>query len=207
MQTSVGLLKKRRFLPLFITQLLGAFNDSLYRTAIVMLVIYAIYSDPAKEAEFSTYAQAIFILPFFLLSAVAGQLADSRDKAVIIRIVKTAEIVIMIAGAAGIMLENVPLMLLALFSMGVHSTFFGPIKYAILPQHLKEDEVLVGTGLVEAGTYIAILIGTIVGGSIPPAWFSSSQSLAGLLVAKCLTHHQPMPEWPLTGIRLRPHTS
>jgi predicted MFS family arabinose efflux permease len=181
MQTSVGLLKKRRFLPLFITQLLGAFNDSLYRTAIVMLVIYAIYSDPAKEAEFSTYAQAIFILPFFLLSAVAGQLADSRDKAVIIRIVKTAEIVIMIAGAAGIMLENVPLMLLALFSMGVHSTFFGPIKYAILPQHLKEDEVLVGTGLVEAGTYIAILIGTIVGGSIPPAWAAASVLIVAVI--------------------------
>jgi MFS family permease len=181
MQTSTGLLKQRRFLPLFVTQLLGAFNDSLYRTAIVMLVIYTIYSDPAKEATFSTYAQALFIAPFFLLSAVSGQLADSRDKAGIIRIVKSAEIAIMVAGALGIWLHNIPLMMLALFSMGIHSTFFGPIKYAILPQHLKEDEVLVGTGLVEAGTYIAILLGTIVGGAIPPAWAAASVLLVAVI--------------------------
>src|SRR3546814_7573743 len=89
------------------------------------------------------------------------------DKARIIRFVKTAEIFIMLAGAAGLLLHNVPLMLTALFSMGVHSSFFGPIKYAILPQHLHKDEVLGGTGLVEAGTYGAILIGTIAGGLIP----------------------------------------
>ena len=170
MQTSTALLKQRRFLPLFVTQLLGAFNDSFYRTAMVMLVIYSIFSDPAQEAQFSTIAQALFMLPFFLLSAAAGQLADSRDKAAIIRIVKTAEILIMIAGAAGILLHNIPLMLFALFAMGVHSTFFGPIKYAILPQHLGEKDVLAGTGLVEAGTYVAILLGTIVGGSVPPTW-------------------------------------
>jgi MFS family permease len=170
MQTSIGLLRQRRFLPLFVTQFLGAFNDNLFRTAMVILVIYTVYNDPAKEAQFSTIAQALFIAPFFLLSALSGQLADSRDKAWLIRIVKTAEIVIMLFGAAGILLHNIPLMLLALFAMGVHSTFFGPIKYAILPQHLDEDTVLGGTGLVEAGTYVAILLGTIVGGILPPTW-------------------------------------
>ena len=164
------LLKQRRFGPLFATQFLNAFNDSFYRTAIVILVVYTIYSDPEQEAWFSTIAQALFILPFFILSAVSGQLADSRDKAWMIRIIKTAEIGIMTVGAAGILLSNVPLMLAALFAMGTHSTFFGPIKYAILPQHLDKDHVLGGTGLVEAGTYVAILIGTIFGGIVPPAW-------------------------------------
>jgi MFS family permease len=171
------LLRQRRFLPLFITQFLGAFNDNLFRTAMVILAIYSVFNDEAKEAQFSTLAQALFILPFFLLSAVSGQLADSRDKAGMIRIIKTAEVIIMIAGAAGLMLHNIPLMLVALFAMGVHSTFFGPIKYAILPQHLDQNNVLGGTGLVEAGTYVAILLGTIVGGVIPYQW-----AAAGVLI-------------------------
>lgn len=166
MSVSLRLIGKRRFLPLFATQFLGAFNDNLFKTAMVILVTYHVYNDPAKEASFNALASAIFILPFFLLSAVSGQLADSRDKAAIIRIVKSAEIVIMIAGSAGLLLKSVPLMLLALFAMGIHSTFFGPIKYAILPQHLRRDEVLGGTGLVEAGTYGAILLGTITGGIV-----------------------------------------
>ena len=164
MEASPRLLLRRRFLPIFATQFLGAFNDNLFRTAMVMLVIYGIYRDATHEAMFSAVAGGLFILPFFLFSALAGQLADSTDKARIVRIVKTAEILIMLAGAAGLLLYNVPLLLLALCAMGVHSTFFGPIKYAILPQHLHEDEVLGGTGLVEAGTYIGILGGTLLGG-------------------------------------------
>jgi MFS family permease len=164
MQASLGLLGKRRFLPLFVTQFLGAFNDNLYKSAMVILVTYAVYNDETKEATFNAIAGGLFILPFFLFSALAGQLADSTDKARIIRIVKTAEIVIMIGGAIGLILHNIPLLLAGLFAMGVHSSFFGPIKYAILPQHLKSDEVLGGTGLVEAGTYGAILLGTIAGG-------------------------------------------
>lgn len=167
MQASLRLLGRRRFLPLFATQFLGAFNDNLFKTAMVILVTFHIYNDPTKEASFNAIAGAVFILPFFLFSALAGQLADASDKARIIRIVKTAEIIIMMAGAAGLLIGNVPLMLLALFAMGVHSSFFGPIKYAILPQHLERDEVLGGTGLVEAGTYGAILLGTIAGGLIP----------------------------------------
>jgi MFS family permease len=164
MHDALHLVRTRRFLPIFVTQFLGAFNDNLFRTAMVMLVIYGIYRDATQEATFSAVAGGLFILPFFLLSALSGQLADANDKALIVRIVKTAEIIIMIAGAAGLLAHNIPLLLLALFAMGVHSTFFGPIKYAILPQHLERDEVLGGTGLVEAGTYIAILAGTILGG-------------------------------------------
>ena len=164
MQNTVHLLRTRRFLPIFLTQFLGAFNDNLFRTSMVMLVIYGIYRDATQEATFSAIAGGLFILPFFLLSALAGQLADERDKAAIVRIVKTAEILIMLVGAAGLLLHNVPLLLAALCAMGIHSTFFGPIKYAILPQHLHSDEVLGGTGLVEAGTYIGILGGTLLGG-------------------------------------------
>ena len=164
MQDSLHLLKSRRFLPLFATQFLGALNDNLFRTAAVMLAIYGIYGDEAQEATFSAIAAGLFILPFFLLSALSGQLADEGDKAFIIRIIKSAEILIMLIGAAGLLLQNIPLLLAALGAMGIHSTFFGPIKYAILPQHLADGEVLGGTGLVEAGTYIAILGGTILGG-------------------------------------------
>ena len=164
MQDSLHLLKSRRFLPLFATQFLGAFNDNLFRTASVILVIYGIYGDPRKEATFSAIAAGLFILPFFLFSAIAGQITDEVDKARVVRIVKTVEILIMLVGASGLMLHNIILLLAALGAMGIHSTFFGPVKYAILPQHLSPGEVLGGTGLVEAGTYIAILGGTILGG-------------------------------------------
>ncbi|WP_226017094.1 MFS transporter [Novosphingobium sp. FKTRR1] len=176
MTTTTHLIHQRRFLPLFVTQLLGAFNDNLYKNAMVLFVVYSIYNSEAQEGRFSAIASAAFIIPFVVFSALSGQLADLRDKARIIRIVKTCEIGIMLVGACGLLLAwrrvevdavAIPLMLAALFAMGLHSTFFGPIKYAILPQHLQEDEVLAGTGLVEAGTYIAILAGTIVAGWIP----------------------------------------
>ena len=175
MTSSLYLLARRRFLPLFATQMLGAFNDNLFKNAMVLFVVYQVYNDERSETWFSAIATGIFILPFFLFSALSGQLADARDKARIIRIVKFCEILIMLVGAAGLALAwqgvavgtfAIPLMLLALFAMGVHSTFFGPIKYAILPQQLRTDEVLAGTGLVEAGTYIAILGGTLLAGLI-----------------------------------------
>jgi MFS family permease len=179
MQTSMRLLGQRRFLPLFVTQFLNAFNDNLFKSAMVLLVTYTIYNDPKQEASFSAIAGGLFILPFFLLSALSGQLADSSDKARIIRIIKAAEIGIMLVGALGILTHMIPLMLAALFGMGVHSTFFGPIKYAILPQHLEKDEVLGGTGLVEAGTYVAILAGTIVGGSW--SWIATELAALGVI--------------------------
>ncbi|WP_373488960.1 MFS transporter [Blastomonas sp.] len=207
--TSAGaLLNKRRFLPLFVTQLLGAFNDNLYKNAMVLFVVYSVYNDETAETWFSAVATAVFILPFFLLSALAGQLADTRDKAGIIRIVKLCEIFIMLAGGTGLYLAwagiavhsfAIPLMMVALFAMGIHSTFFGPIKYAILPQHLREGEVLAGTGLVEAGTYIAILLGTILAGWIPV-------EVAGIAVVITaiigyLTGRQVPPAPPMTDQR------
>ena len=217
MQNSVHLLRTRRFLPIFITQFLGAFNDNLFRTAMVMLVIYGIYRDAGQEAAFSGIAGGLFILPFFLLSALAGQLADATDKARIVRIVKTAEILIMVAGAAGLVLHNIPLLLLALFAMGVHSTFFGPIKYAILPQHMQPDEVLGATGLVEAGTYIAILSGTILGGLLvleqPDGTFHAEWAAVGVLLVAAIgrvaggfvppappAHDPELPGYPQRGM-------
>jgi MFS family permease len=190
------LLRARRFLPLFGTQFLGAFNDSLFKQAVVLFVTYQLYSNPAKEFQFSAIAQALFILPFFLFSALAGQLADDHDKARLIRIIKFAEIGIMILGGAGLMLANIPLMLAAVGLMGIHSTFFGPIKYAILPQHLGKDEVLGGTGLVEAGTYIAILLGTILAGVLAARPQSAAAAVLGFAVLGYLAGRQVPPAPP-----------
>ena len=206
MTTSTHLVASRRFLPLFVTQLLGAFNDNLFKNAMVLFVVYSVYDSQAAEAKFSGLASGLFILPFFLLSALSGQLADMRDKAAIIRIVKACEIGIMLVGAAGLLMAwrhilvepvAMPLMLAALFAMGVHSTFFGPIKYAILPQHLHANEVLSGTGLVEAGTYMAILAGTILAGWIPVEW-----AAVGVVFTACLgylTGRQVPPAPPING--------
>lgn len=177
MAGTFALMGQRRFLPLFATQFLNAFNDNFYKMAMVVLVTFTIYKDPTYEAWFNALAGGLFILPYFLFSALAGQLADRGDKTKIIHLVKTAEIGIMLIGALGIYTHNVVIMLAALFLMGVHSSFFGPIKYAILPQHLNEDEVLAGTGWVEAGTYIAILGGTIVGGLVPAEY-----SMIGIVI-------------------------
>ena len=197
------LLKQRRFAPLFATQLLNAFNDNLYKNAMVLFVVYSVYNSAEAETVFSGVASAIFILPFFILSALAGQLADMRDKAMIIRAVKAAEIVIMSVGAAGLILAwlglmtelvAIPLMMIAVFAMGVHSTFFGPIKYAILPQHLEKEEVLSGTGLVEAGTYLAIMGGTILAGFVDvevAAILVIAIAVIGYLTSRCVPEALP----------------
>ncbi|MBY6218133.1 MFS transporter [Qipengyuania aquimaris] len=212
MFTSTHLLRTRRFLPLFVTQLFNAFNDNLYKTAMVLFVVYSIYNSEEAEGMFSAVASGLFILPFFILSALAGQLADMRDKASIIRKVKACEILLMVIGASGLLLAwkgyelpvsvfglqtSVPvlLMLLALFMTGIQSTFLGPIKYAILPQHLRKDEVLAGTGLVEAGTYIAILAGTILAG-----WIAVEVAAIGIVVTSVvgyLVSRQVPPAPPL----------
>jgi MFS family permease len=204
--TNTHLIHQRRFLPLFVTQLLGAFNDNLYKNAMLLFVVYSIYNSEASEARFSAIASGLFILPFFLLSALAGQLADMRDKARLIRIVKACEVAIMLVGGAGLLLAwhrfavdtvSIPLMLAALLAMGIHSTFFGPIKYAILPQHLAADEVLAGTGLVEAGTYIAILAGTILAGFISVQWAAAvvvATAVIGLISAQAVPPAPPVLE-------------
>ncbi len=154
-----------RFLPLFITQFFGAMNDNLLKNALVMLVTYRIALASGGNAQILvTLAAGLFILPFFLFSATAGQLADKYDRAALTRIIKIAEICIMAVASVGFVLRSEGLLLAALFGMGVHSTFFGPIKYALLPQHLADDELLAGNAYIEAGTFLAILLGTILGG-------------------------------------------
>ena len=203
MQNVTHLLRARRFAPLFATQFLGAFNDSLFKQGVVLFVTYQLYSDAAREAQFNAIAQGLFILPFLLFSALAGQLADDHDKSRLIRIIKMAEILIMVVGGAGLLLENIPLMLAAVLGMGIHSTFFGPIKYAILPQHLQKDEVLGGTGLVEAGTYIAILLGTILAGILADSAILAVVATIGVAVLGLMAGRQ-VPPAPPAAERVKP---
>ncbi len=160
---ALSLLGRRRFLPFFVTQFLGAFNDNVFKNALIIMITFSI-AESAASSNLVNLAAGLFILPFFLFSALAGQLADRSDKAVYMRRIKLAEILIMIGGAAGFFLNSVPILLVVLFFMGTQSAFFGPAKYAILPQHLKTGELVSGNALVESGTFLAILLGTIGGG-------------------------------------------
>jgi acyl-[acyl-carrier-protein]-phospholipid O-acyltransferase / long-chain-fatty-acid--[acyl-carrier-protein] ligase len=163
----VHLLTTRRFAPLFVTQFLGAFNDNLLKSALGIFVTFRLAEESSMDAStLVMLAGGLFIAPFFLFSGASGTLADRVDKAAIARWVKVVEIAIMTIGAAGLWFHSVELLLAALFLLGTHSTVFGPIKYALLPQHLREDELVAGNALIEAGTFLAILFGTILGGSI-----------------------------------------
>lgn len=159
------LLFEKRFGPFFLTQLAGAFNDNVYKNALVILVAYNAAAWTSLEPGLlANLAAGLFILPFLLFSASAGQLADKYDKASLIRIIKAAEVVIMLIAAAGMLTKNLSLLLAALFLMGAQSAFFGPVKYALLPQALGPRELVGGNGLVETGTFLAILGGTITAG-------------------------------------------
>ena len=163
--TQFGLLKNRRFLPLFVTQFLGAFNDNAFKNALLILITYGAVDKAGLDARIMVpLAAGIFILPFFLFSATAGQLADRLEKAGLIRIIKFCEILLMALAALGFFIGSVPLLLTVLFLMGSQSTFFGPLKYAILPDHLHRSELIGGNAFIEAGTFLAILLGTILGG-------------------------------------------
>lgn len=163
--SQMNLLKVRRFAPLFWTQFLGAFNDNFLKNALVILITFkatAVLGIPS--AQMVAVAGGIFVLPYFLFSATAGQLADKLEKSRIIRWIKLIEIAIMVLAAVGFLTNHFEFLLIVLFLMGTHSAFFGPLKYSILPQHLSEEELVGGNALVEAGTFLAILIGTIMGG-------------------------------------------
>ncbi|MCM8595457.1 MFS transporter [Accumulibacter sp.] len=185
MSSQFSLLRTRRFAPFFATQFLGAFNDNLFKNALVVLLTFQAASWTELRPEVLTnLAAGIFILPFFLFSATCGQLADKYDKARLARLVKLLEMVIMAVAWCGFSLHSLPLLLAGLFLLGLHSTLFGPVKYAILPQHLREDELVGGNALVEAGTFVAILVGTLCGGLLAgaaghPNWVA----YAGLVVA------------------------
>ena len=157
-------MREKRFKPFFFVQFLGAFNDNLFKTALITLVVFKSAGltelDPASLA---TLLPGVFILPFFLFSATAGQVADKYEKSLLMRLVKRFEIGIMLFAALGFVFHLFWLLVLALFLMGMHSTLFGPVKYAYLPQHLNSHELLGGNGMVEMGTFLAILLGQIGG--------------------------------------------
>lgn len=153
----------RRLFPLFVTQFLGAFNDNVFKNSLVILITYSLASGE-KARMLITIAAGLFILPFFIFSATAGQLADKYDRAFIARMTKILEVIVMIMAAVGFYIGNPWLLIAILFASGMQSTFFGPVKYAMLPQLLAKRELLSGNAYIESGTFLAILLGTIMGG-------------------------------------------
>lgn len=199
MSAQFTLLQERRFLPFFLTQFLGAFNDNCYKNALVVLITFqsAQLTDVAPGVLVNI-AAGLFILPFFLFSATAGQLADKVEKSRLIRLVKLLELIVMLAASLGFALSSLPWLLATLFLMGAQSALFGPVKYAILPQILAEHELVGGNALVEAGTFVAILLGTIIGGlliAVPDgtAWVSAgvvAVAVLGYLASRAI---RPVP--------------
>jgi MFS family permease len=164
-KTQFHLFTQRRFLPFFVTQFLGALNDNLFKNALLVIVVSTAVAGSESNTNFITnLAAGLFILPYFLFSTTAGQLADRYDKSMLIRRIKFAEIVLMVLGCAALWLGDVFWMLAILFALGVQSAFFGPIKYSIIPQHLGSDELLAGNAQVGMGTFVSILLGTLLGG-------------------------------------------
>jgi hypothetical protein len=190
------LLAEHRFGPFFCVQFLGAMNDNVFKQALVILLAYqtASYTTMSSDA-LQNLAQALFILPFFLFSATSGQIADKYEKSRLITVTVVIELGVMALGAAGFFLQSLPLLLAALFLGGVQSTLFGPVKYAILPQHLRETELVGGNGLVEMGTSVAILAGMMLGGWLVtrPGWgiagvalVTMAISAAGILISRAI---------------------
>ena len=167
MEKNEHLLKSRRFLPMFLTQFFGALNDNVYKQALLLVFTYGLISQQsANVSTLNNLAALLFILPYFIFSATAGQLADKYERAQLVRAIKLLEIIIMLIATAGFLLGSLWLLLTALFLMGAQSTFFGPIKYAILPEALKPHELMSGNAIFQSGTSIAILLGMILGGAV-----------------------------------------
>ncbi|MEO8151767.1 MAG: MFS transporter [Rhizobacter sp.] len=201
-----ALLKQRRFAPFFWTQFLGAGNDNLFKFAFTVMVTYQLQVAWLPPAMAGLVIGALFIFPFLLFSATSGQLTDKYDKTQMIRFVKWFEIAVMLLAAYGFMNANVPVLLACVFLMGLHSTIFGPVKFAYLPQHLGERELTGGNGMVEMGTFVAILLGNVAGGlliAIPQvgvqyiSWACVGVALLGRLLA------QGVPATPSTDPNLK----
>lgn len=158
------LLKQRRFLPFFLTQFFGAFNDNVFKNALVIMIAFRVVEEQVDVL--TNLAFGLFILPFFLFSAFAGQVADKFEKSMLIRRVKMGEICIMLLASVGFYLNSIPLLIFVLFLMGSQSTLFGPVKYGYLPEKLDNHELMGGNGLIESSTFISILLGTILGGML-----------------------------------------
>jgi 1-acyl-sn-glycerol-3-phosphate acyltransferase len=201
-----ALLGKRRFAPFFWTQALGAFNDNAFRNALVMLVAFQMGLDDHTVSLYTNLAPALFIIPFFLFSATAGQLAEKYEKSQIIRYIKLFEIGAMVLAAIGFHTHHTSLLLIVLFLMGLHSTMFGPIKYAILPQALKPTELVGGNGLIETGTQLAILIGMIAGSALMEVAGIGTLLAGALTIAVAVTGYlasRAIPPAPATAPALK----
>ncbi len=183
-QSQFALLGKKRFLPFFVTQLLGAFNDNIFKQSLILVILFKLNTDADRDLLVNLCA-LLFILPFFLFSALGGQFGEKFAKDALIRKLKLVEVFILFAGAAGVLFNNLTLMLAVLFAMGTQSALFGPVKYSILPQHLKEKELVGGNALVEMGTFLAILAGTI-GAGVMMASSNYAPIVAGSVVVVAL---------------------
>ncbi len=177
------MLRDKRFSAFFATQFLGAFNDNVYKSVLLIFIAFEL-SNPDDVNTLVNVAAGLFILPFFLFSATAGQIADKYEKSRLIRHIKSAEILVMFIGATAIYVHNISLQLITLFLMGAQSSFFGPVKYSILPQHLRQEELIGGNALVEGGTFLAILVGTILGGVLAN-YAEFGPRLAAIIVVAC----------------------
>jgi acyl-[acyl-carrier-protein]-phospholipid O-acyltransferase / long-chain-fatty-acid--[acyl-carrier-protein] ligase len=201
----------RRFLPLFITQFGGAMNDNIFRFAMITMIASVIYSSTPEKAEsLAALSAGLFILPYFLLSATAGIIADGIEKSWLTRGIKLLEILIMVVGLWALTRESVPAMLTVVVLLGVHSTFFGPIKYALLPQHLKPDELLTGNGLIEAGTFVAILIGQLLGIWLYPqtaAWVGIGIAILGFVASLNIPEAPPLGAKPVLSLNIFAETT
>ncbi len=164
--TQFQLLASRRLLPLFVTQFLGAFNDNLFKAALMVLFVYGGLVAEDRTDLAVNAAAALFVLPFFLFSATAGELSDKYEKSRLIQFVKISEICVAFLAGVSLYFNNLTLMLVVLFLFGLQSTFFGPLKFSILPQHLHQTELVGGNAMIEMGTFVAILLGTLIGASI-----------------------------------------
>lgn len=194
------LLRERRFAPFFLTQFCGALNDNIFKIGFTSLLTYQAARFGVADAKSAAFViSAIFILPFVLCSATAGQLADKYDKARLMRWVKTFEIGLTLVGAAGFFLHSAALLYLCTFLFGLHSSVFGPVKYAYLPQRLAAHELVGGNGLVEMGTFVAILLGTVIGGVAAAAPQGAEAWLGGICLAVALAGRaavQRVPDTP-----------
>ncbi|MEO6281368.1 MFS transporter [Roseateles sp.] len=191
----LALLKQRRFAPFFWTQFLGAANDNVFKFAFTLMITYQLQLDWLPPSHAGLVIGALFILPYVLFSATSGQLADKHDKARLMQLVKSLEIAIMALAAWGFYAANVPALLGCVFLMGLHSTLFGPVKYAYMPQHLNDRELTGGNGMVEMGTFVAILLGQLAGGILVDtpvvgpqhvAWACLALAVAGRVTAQSI---------------------
>ncbi|MDR3332157.1 MAG: MFS transporter [Synergistaceae bacterium] len=164
-ESQFSLFKSRKFAPLFVTMFLGAFNDNFFKSAMVILITYRLADKAAIDARILvTLAAGVLILPFVLFSSLAGQLADKYERSSLVRKIKLVEIAVMSGAVVGFIFESISELMVVLFLMGAQSAFFGPLKYSILPQHLERSELIGANALIESGTFLAILLGTIFGG-------------------------------------------